>query len=109
MPKAKDGESLAGPATPAGPPLAIDAADMKLIREAEQMTLAHLNAQPLVEFVAFRHVWGDKAVAILNGIRVEIPADSKPHRVPQQIYDMMSARQSAALEQEAAAQARAGR
>lgn len=109
MATSKDGDSVAGPATPTGATISLDHEAMERIREGERITRASLKAQPLVDFTPLRHVFGPKAIAIVNGVRVEVPADGKAHKVPEQIAELMSTRQNAALKQEADALARAGR
>ncbi len=105
----KDGDSAAGPATPAGPPIALDRAGQIRITEGERVTKAMLASADLVEVTLFRSIWGPEAKANINGIGVAVKADGKPHRVPQPYADLFNTAQNARLEADAKARANQGR
>jgi hypothetical protein len=106
-----ESDSIAGPASAPGTEgeLQMSGEEAQAMRRISDATQARLAAEDQVEVTLFRHVFGETAYAGINGVSYRIPADSRPHKVPKSIAELLLHRQNHDLAAEAERQRLSGR
>lgn len=89
-----DGDSEAGPATPAGPGIDVPADVMVDIRNAEDATRKRIAAEEKVEVLLSRRTFGDSAYAGQNGVGIRVVTGRRV-RVPASFAKLLMDRQEA--------------